>query len=551
MALLPRFETARTALAVAVAALALASFALALFLPVYTDEILWKAVQGRMAIEGGKVMALNFQPSCGTYYHPVPALLYPFRLLDAFLYAALGDPLAIRVFGMALCLLWIALTCVFACRLFEDQARLPIIAVLLAFATLGVMPFFLVLSRPEQILLIAMTCFLYPLLRQAAPVPTARRSALRAAGGVVLSAFVLAAHPRAVLALPLMLGFLERIARRKWIVAGGSAAVLIFAAVAYRDFSARWACPADPKFASILMHANLGNALQAGKIVPYIVYLLGSLAHGGAWFVDEFVPKSGYTSGLLPPFPVPVLGRAMSIAFAIFVIEGFVAFCHAALVQGWRARWPAFLGIGSLWLFYFASLAVRLDKNDYEAELMEPVMAMAALGSLWLAWPGFARSTDRGQLIRIARGAMIGLLALSVVSQGALLKTYIPYALTTWQEPGYPPQQRFSVSSFGYDRLVPKMLATAQICGIEPGAHPRHLVVDELTSLAFRDTAEPYFLTYFDPKGWGMFRPDPTSLWREKRVAGLIAACERVPEIFADKVKREGALCCLPSFAPS
>lgn len=552
MALLPRFETARAVLGTAVAALAIGSFSLALFLPVYTDEIVWKAAQGRMNLDGGSNLAVTLQPSCGAYTVPVPPLLYPFRLLDAALYWALSDPLAIRVFGAAVGFFWITLVGWLAIQVCRNEVpRATVLAVLLGFVTLGVMPFYLVISRPEQFMLLGMTCFALPLLRPLGPPPRLAASALRAAGGVILSAFVLAAHPRAALALPLMLAFVYRMARHRWIGAAAIVSVLIFAAIASSNWVARTACLADPHFATILMTDSIGTALEQGQFATYLRWLGASLMQVDGWYLDQFVAAPAYTAGLLPPFPYPILGRATTIGFAVFVIEGLLAFFFAAITQRKRVSWLPIIAIGSMWLFYCANVVIRVHKNDYEAELMEPVMVMAALGSFWLAWPSLVQACGEASMRFVAHAGIIVLLVMSIVSQMALLDTYVPIALTAWQKPGYPLGQRYSVSIFGYNKLVPEMRATAALCGINPAAHPRHLVVDELASFLFRGTVEPYFLTFFDERSWGRFRPDPTALWREKRVAGMIAACERVPSAFADKVIRSGMFCCLPSFGPS
>jgi hypothetical protein len=549
MKVLPSYATARTALAIAVAALAAGSLALAAFFPVYTDEIVWKALQGRMDIDGGS-LALTFQPSCGQYVFAVPALLYPFRLFDGALYRLLADPAAIRALGVALAVAWVALAAVLVCKLCRERAgRFTAIAVLLGFATLGVMPFYLVLSRPEQILLLGITGFFLPLLRPAPDAP-ARSGVGAAAGGAVCAAFVLAAHPKAILALPLMLAFLWRVARRPGVALAAGAAVVIFAAVSYRDWSARWACPADPQFASLLLQLNLGSALEQGKLLPYLASLAGSLGSASMWYVSQFAPKSDYTSNLLPPFDHPALAIAMRILFAIFVIEGFAAYVVALAARPRRPQVLSFIAVAALWLFYLACVVTRIIKNDYEAALMEPVMAMAALGSLFLAWPVLARAAGEARALAVARAGVIALLVLSATSQALLIANYAPYARGAWREPGYPPGQPYSLSSFGYGPLVPRIEAAARLCGIDPAARNEHLVVDELTSFAFRAAYQPLFVTFFEG-GWGAFRPDPSGLWRDQHSAGMIVGCERVPQALADKVTRSGGFCCLPSFSAS
>jgi hypothetical protein len=341
------------------------------------------------------------------------------------------------------------------------------------------------------------------------------------------------------------------VTRRPWIATAASVAIVLFAAVSYRDFAARWACPGDPQFASMLVPLNLGSALQQGQLLPYVQALLALLRDGNIWYLTEFLPKPHYTSSMLPGFDHPVLARATFLAFLIFIAEGLVLYLWTVLARRRREEWWPVIAVGAVWLFYFANVVSRLRKNDYEAELMEPVMAMAALGSFWLAWPRLVQTIGEARMLVAARAGLVALLTFSIASQAALLDNYFPYAMNAWLAPGDTPGQRYSISAFGYGRLEPSMLAAARLCGIAPADHPRHLVIDELTSFAFRASIEPYFLTFFEPDGWGLFRPDPTALWREKRSAGMIVSCERVPAVFADKVTRSNGFCCLPSFAPS
>ena len=210
---------------------------------------------------------------------------------------------------------------------------------------------------------------------------------MRAAGGALLAAFAIAAHPRGVLALPLIIVFLWRVARRPAVVAAASGAVAIFAVLAYRDWAARWACPGDPDYASILVWANFGSALELHVVGDFVRNQLHALAGAGGWYLHQFIPEPDYVAEILPPFDRPLLAGAIGIGFAIFLAWAAIAYVVAMLSRAWRDEPFAAAGTGALWLFYFASVATRIFKSEYEAELMEPVMAMAALGSYWLAWP--------------------------------------------------------------------------------------------------------------------------------------------------------------------
>jgi hypothetical protein len=538
-------------LAIAAGTLAVGSFALACFVPIYTDEIAWKIIQSRVTEDGGQSLALTLEPSCGPYSFAVPMLLYPFRWVDSLVFRGMTGPLALRLLGFGTALLWLALAGAFATDVARTRLSRGVVAAgLIALVTIGVMPFLLVISRPEQVLLIAFTCFLYPLMKPAPDPPSRGRAIASAIGGWALCSYALAAHPRAAFALPLMLLFIWRITRRPLVAGCAGAGILAVAFVSYRDFVLRLACPGDPDIAALFVKLNIGSALEQGKLLPYLSGVLFSLRRTAGWYINEFTLRSKYASDMLPGFSHPLLGWAVELFFSLLVVAGIAAF--VMLTAGFRKRREtrlAVAGVGALWFFYFACVGSRILKFDYEAELMEPVMAMAALSSLWLAWPRLAVRFGGARLAVAARSALTVLLALSVASQGWLLINDAPYAWGAWSKPGYAAGQAFSITNFGYGRLRSQILATARLCGIDPAARPQHLVVDELTYFAFADSYQPFFMTYFDENGWRQGLGDPRPLWRASKSAGMVVACQRTQSAFADAVTRNGAFCCLPNFS--
>jgi hypothetical protein len=541
-----RLERAARLLAAAVAGLAVPSFALAFFLPVYTDELIWKILQGRIFADGGLLPRLTLEPSCGPYGMPSAPFLLPFRWLDALLYGSLASPLAVRVTGVALGVGWVVFAMAAAARIAGPRLGWKAAALMLATATMGAMPFLLVISRPDQYLLWALTGFFLVLLRPAATMPQAGAAVARAGGGVLLCCFLLAEHPRAIFAVPLMLLFLWRVTRRPAIAMVSCGAIAAFAAMAYRDWSVRWACTGDAGLSAVYARMNLGSALEQGQLASYLHELGASLIRPVGWYLSEFALRSRYDGNIFPGFRHPILGGPIELVFGILLVAGFAAFLYGCVAfRRERAAWLPLAGAGALWLFYGAAVVTRIAKQDYEAELMQPVMALAALGSLWLAWPRLPRWRP---LAVAAQAGVLVLLGLSAASQAWLIYNQAQFAFGSWTDPGYPPGQNFSVSAFGYDRLYPEILATARKCGIDPASRPRHLVVDELTYYAFAQSELPLFWTYFDRHAWGSGMTDPTRIWRRIGSAGLIAGCARLDPRVADGIVRNGLFCCHPAY---
>src|SRR5262245_11070533 len=132
------------------AVLALASFALSLFLPVYTDEIMWKAMQSRMGYDD--FHSIGLLVTCDVHEIPTPRLLQPFRLIDTAIYQDISQPFLIRVIGEIFAVVWGFLAWILLRRALAPAISSGVIALgVVSFATLGVMPFLLVSSGPEQL----------------------------------------------------------------------------------------------------------------------------------------------------------------------------------------------------------------------------------------------------------------------------------------------------------------------------------------------------------------------------------------------------------------
>ena len=534
--------------------LAGAVFVVAFFLPVYTDEILWKALLGRYHADGGQELALSLIPSCRFYAKDVPWLLLPYRLFSQTLYGNISGPLAVRSFGLALELIWLVL----AWRLFAPVVRPQFGARttatgVLAFAMLGILPLLLEFGRPEQILLIGMTICFVPLLKPASPeIPRLAASLLYAALICFGSGFLLTTHPRANFALPLILAFSQRILRRPWLTLMSFGAILAFDTVAYSDWAARGSCPADPLVAFTIRRLNIGANHSLADFQSYFVALFGSFDNSSSWFLSAVIQKSKYTSSMVPPFAGAGwlgIGRLLWAWLSYIFMVG-----SAAVVIAWWARWReremrmSLVALSAMWLFFAASLIARIDKNDYEAELIVPLVGMGSFGAVWVAWPGLQRLIGAHPMQRMARFGVLLTLFFAVLSQIGLLVNYTPYIFASWSNPGYPEGQRFSVANFGYDGLRGEIIAAAEKCGIRLQDNPRHLVLDELTYFTFQQSYQPFFMTLLDEHGWSWHHPDPTDTLLYFRSDGMIVGCQWVPSVYKSRAVADGKFCCLPKF---
>ncbi len=534
--------------------LAGAVLAVVFFLPVYTDEILWKFLLGRYRVDGNQEIALTLIPSCRFYAKDVPWLLLPYRLLYQAVYSNLSGPLSIRLFGFALEISWLVLTWRLFATVVRPQLSSRTAATgVLAFSMLGILPFLLEFGRPEQILMIGMTILFVPLLKPAEPQTPGLTTSLLHAVVIVLGAgLLLTTHPRANFALPLMLAFSQRVLRRPWLTVVTFAVIIAFDTVAYGDWAARWNCPADPVVARAFRRLNLGANHSLADLQTYFTALYQTFDNPASWFLSDIVQKTKYTSNMIPPFAGDgwlVLGRLLWGWLTYVFLVG-----SAAVVIAWWTRWReretrmSLFALAAMWLFFAVSVLARIDKNDYEAELILPLVGMGSFGAVWVAWPSLRRLIGLDSSIRMARFGYLVTLALAVLSQAGLLVNYTPYVFSSWTTPGYPKDQRVSVGNFGYDGLRAEIIAAAEKCGIRVQDHPRHLVLDELTYFTFQQVYQPFFMTELDEHGWSTHHPDPTDTLLYFRSDGMIVGCQWVPSVYKHRAVADGKFCCLPAF---
>jgi hypothetical protein len=447
--------------------------------------------------------------------------------------------------------MWFALAWRGAARLVRGTVSTGTVGlVLLAGATLGVMPFLLFVSRPEQLLLLGITIALLPALAEDPPVvPSRSGSIARAAGGVLLGMFVIAAHPRGVFVLPLLLLFIWRVAGRPRVAGVASLALAAFAVAMSSYWPERWACQSgDPVVKQFLSSFNVMVSIEHGELLVYLENLAAALMQPDTWYITRFLPRIEYSSGVIPGFsPLwiayysPYAASALVLVVAIGAAAYTLALADA--LKRRELRLPV-LALGALGAFYLASVVSRLAKQAYEPAVMEPVLIFLVAGSLWLARHRLSESFGAAR-VRGGLGIVLGiLLLLSIGSQVGLIATYLPHALGPWTSPGVPPDQTVSVSWVGYERLRPRILEAGRACGLDPTSNARHLVVDEETFYPFRSSFQPVLTTYIDETGWGAAIPDLAALLARIGSAGLIARCDRVPGPLRSSVVATGELCC-------
>jgi hypothetical protein len=537
--------------------LALVSFVVAALLPVYTDEIFWKMIQGRLGYDGFEVRSGTMVPTCGPDAFTSPPLMLPFRLLDTLMYQWIPEPLVIRLVGIGFFIVWLAGTWLLLQRLVPPLAdRWTIAGASVAFVTLGVMPFLMVISRLEQPLLIGITILLRICMGERPASPRSlSREAISAIVLVFGSAILLAAHQRAIFALPLMALAALKLLYRRAVIAVAIFAIVYFAVTAYHNWAIRWACPGDASASSLFEMESIGLAAASGHLLYYLAQLMKMLLYHPAhfFFLTEIGFLSYHTSYIIPGYPWHWVGLPLTLAVAAFVGAmsacGFCAFL-IVLIETLRQHRVSIQAsaLASVWALLFASLFVRAWRSDYEATLVEPLLGLVSILSIWVARDRIRCWIGAVCFRRITHSAFSILILLSIVSQVALIAGYSRYAVASWVTPGYPKGQKWSVANFGYGGLRAQIMETAAMRGINPKNHAHHLVVDELTYFALRQTYQPFLMTYLDENLWGWGIRDIRALLTREQSTGMIVGCQWVPSTLRTEVTENGPFCCIPSF---
>lgn len=171
-------------------------------IPVYSDEIVSKWSVSRFFLEDQHLV--SFFPQCSTMSdRAVSWVFYPAAALISTIYSNLS-PLGTRLSGIVLTLVWFGLLTFWCFKQTNEKSGMTRLAGLIAFSSLGVLPYLLVLSRSEQfmtlpILVFCLTAFYFK----------AEKTVFKQCLGALLLTFILSCffyvHPKSLFFLPFLL----------------------------------------------------------------------------------------------------------------------------------------------------------------------------------------------------------------------------------------------------------------------------------------------------------------------------------------------------------
>ena len=519
-----------------------AMLAFGLLLPVYSDEIAWRFHE-RAALDGGYDVWLN--DICGAQtIARAPWFMMPARWFSATMNLALPSPLFVRIEGVVCALAWLALLWRLTGRVVGEPAtRNAARTLALALLGLGVLPLLLVMSRPEQALILTLGAMIALALPRGGDRPDfAGKPALawlRCGAILMLATIALSYHIKGVLYAVVAAACLAVCARgprtlAPRLVAGAVLAVLTFAA--FRYWSARFACPGDPMLARLLAGQNLAALLGNGdEIVSKLPRLVANALP--IFYVVPAIPSPEPISAWLPPHVFsPTLAMSFRVVmFAMWAAAGGLALF--AVVRGVATKGLVRLLeprlviaatiVACLLVWGFSQVA----KNMYEAAHVLPLSALAMVLAI-----GSSDAAPRRVLSALAAVA----LAFALLGQAVVMATLAgPFAAAAASR-GALPDQPLSLAVFRYGEAHGDIFRAMRAAGM-PDRLERPLI-DDATYMALQRSHLPlHVLGVFGP--WNGSITDPADYLQRRKSSGIVALCVNLPPRFRAAAARSGEIC--------
>lgn len=523
----------------------LLSLAAGMLVPVYSDEIGWR-FQERAWVDGG--LDVMFSDICGpNTIARAPWFMMPVRMFSALANQALADPLFVRVAGVACALLWAALLWLLTVRLERDPARRSLLQALsFGLLGIGVLPYLLIWSRPEQPIILTMTLMILLAFATTSAADQRVLAWLKASAIVLLAGIAISYHLKGVLYAPVALVCLAVCAKGRATLVprlAGIAVLLALSASAAHYWVGRFQCPADPILAAKLGSENIA-AVFAGGSTP--IDLLLKFAEGAhpwnyIWLtIPDNIPMSDWLPPeLFPPATLPAIGLALTvlwIAVALVAMGALALYLLRNRINGFAEPRLllalAILGCITVWG------ASQINRNVYEAAHVLPLLVIFVLMCFTLPLDG-ANWRERALPVLVKAVVPLALLSQAIV----LGSTVVPLARAA-QTPGYLAAQPFSVSIAGYGGVRRDIARAMALSGIPRDRRLNRLMIDDLTYFATQRSRLPlHRLGVIDI--WNGSIEDPVRYLISRDSDGVVVGCHYLPANMRQAAARSGPICAL------
>jgi hypothetical protein len=524
------------------------ALAVSYWLPIYTDEVVWKYHFARTAIEQNKI--LNFVPVCrASAFLDVPLSWWPLRFLESWFYEQWLSSRMIRLKGIV-CALAISILLRGIVGMFSkpETSEFKKSLATLTLVGFGLMPFHLASNRPEQDLILGMLAIMLTsiALRLGKVSPKVALVSLLALIPITMST-----HPKSVVLIPLIvfLVFRQRLFQL-WAKALIVGVVLFCAKDAVTYSHQRVFCPEHEKFS--LSDAGVGGYMTPQKLVQNPVASFQKMLANFSSYPD-LVEGAWLRGGLgfdWAQFDGPeklntaVEGLGLLILLGFYLGLFFLAYFflmdlkQSSIAQVFSSFNVQLSTVLSLTAIGFVSLTKY--KPFYDVPFVFLVFMPALL--LLLNLPSPQITNLRRKVIVVI--APVLALSLSVLALGALL--YLPRA--TSREGLVSPGSILIPRGNDQREYELASAAAAKHCGFNLERGPiSNLYVDESVYVyAHRNLRRPYIAAFLRAE----YIPKDTSVLQvlaDTKANGLIGRCSMLSSQLRSVAIREGDYCCLPA----
>lgn len=513
-----------------------------MLVPIYTDEIGWR-FQERAAVDGVDIM---FNDLCGlNTIAAAPWFMMPVRTFSAMANQSLASPLFVRIEGIACALVWSGLLWLLTGRIESDgTARARVRTVLYSLLALGMLPFLLDMSRPEQPLILTLSLAMLIALSSRAVTTSWQPAAIKCTAIVALGWIALSYHLKGVAYSPAFFACLTVCAsgrRTLWPRLAGGAVLAALTIAAAQYWAHRFQCHGDPLMAEMLAGENVAALLSSGGNGLSVA---GAMAKGLNPLNYFWLAVPAYNLNWLPS-PLSTFAQTTVFALAIFVLWGGVFACavYALMQYCWQERLRALgepramialalLGCLAAWG------ASQLHRNPYEASHYMPMTAV--LCALCFTLPMDAANWRARVLDFFAKLAV----PVAVASAVAILASSMGPLRAVSSHTGWIPSLRVSVSAYGYPQVRRDIATAMDRAGMGGDRRFNRLLVDDVTYLALqRDTMPLHRLGVLGD--WHGEITDPVAYLRSRNSDGVVMGCRYLPPRMRTVAGRAGEVCAI------
>ncbi|AHZ70282.1 hypothetical protein OU5_3203 [Pseudomonas mandelii JR-1] len=514
-------------------------------IPVYSDEIVSKWSVSRFFLEDQHLV--SFFPQCSTMSdRAVSWVFYPAAALISTIYSNLS-PLGTRLSGIVLTLVWFGLLTFWCFKQTNEKSGMTRLAGLIAFSSLGVLPYLLVLSRSEQfmtlpILVFCLTAFYFK----------AEKTVFKQCLGALLLTFILSCffyvHPKSLFFLPFLLVAL-------WLTTETyhtliRCALLVYALVLFaqvlHESNAIAACTDAPAMQALLA----ANTLLPGMLFSAPLDFINAASNNLLNFPDKLLLHLTFNpvsqSGWLPPIESSdsfflYLNFVIKYLLYAFIIGTHLAGLLIFMINIVRRKLsaPVFLAALLASADIFNALFFNIQ-NFYAATQFLPIaiiLAALLLHNITIPkWRGYSAVGYSAILI------------ISILSMMTLLLAVFPATLKNSASAAATlPGQPLSIPVFNTQSHLKSIEKLGASCGLPPD-NTRNMVVDHMTYFAYMKAKNPIHVLYVSEYGFGGDLSNGRLLpfLKKLKSPGVISRCEWMPLQFRNVQKSDDmGYCCV------